>query len=60
MVNFEAITMGLEVEWVEHENGEIERGNVRYKGGINGKPGDWVGIEAKRSGLLYINSLNFQ
>lgn len=51
MVNFEAITMGLEVEF-ESENGEIERGNVRYKGGINGKAGDWVGIEAKRSGLL--------
>ena len=51
MVNFDSITIGLEVEF-QVENGSIERGIVRYKGPVNGKPGDWVGVEANRSGIL--------
>jgi hypothetical protein len=50
MVNFDSITIGLEVEF-QVENGSIERGIVRYKGPVNGKPGDWVGVEANRSGI---------
>ena len=51
MVNFDSITIGLEVEF-QVEDGSIERGIVRYKGPVNGKPGDWVGVEANRSGIL--------
>lgn len=49
MVNFDAVKIGLEVEF-QTEEGQVERGLVRYKGVINGKPGNWVGIEAFKSG----------
>ena len=47
MVNYEVVTIGLEVEFIcGVDNKNIHKGIVRYKGGINGKEGQWVGVEA--------------
>ena len=42
MVLFENININqrVEVKW----KGQIEPGTVKYKGCINGVPGDWVGV----------------
>jgi hypothetical protein len=44
MVNYDSIKIGLEVEFMR-EN-QIFHGVVRYKGGIMGYEGLWVGVEA--------------
>jgi hypothetical protein len=46
MVNFDVLTLGLEVEFMLYD--QVFSGVVRYKGPINGKDGVWVGIEAKQ------------
>lgn len=49
MVNFDSIKVGLEVEFkcgIGHTSA-VHLGTVRYKGSINGKEGNWVGVEAK-------------
>lgn len=51
MVNYDSITQGLKVEFVKNE--KIFSGTVRYKGGINGKKGVFIGIEADEAGLFY-------
>ncbi|XP_046853350.1 microtubule-associated protein ssm4-like [Xenia sp. Carnegie-2017] len=43
MVGFENLKIGSRVQTVK--NGEILTGIVRYKGGLNTKEGDWVGVE---------------
>ena len=51
MVNYDAIRVGLEVEFLcGVENSNVHSGIVRYKGPINNKEGEWVGIEAKEPG----------
>ena len=50
MVNFDSITIGLEVEFQLADGGQVHSGKVRYKGGLNGKVGKWVGVEARESG----------
>ena len=48
MVNFDTLKLGLEVEFVIDQNtNAIHTGFIRYKGAINGKGGDWVGVEAR-------------
>ncbi|CAF1074833.1 unnamed protein product [Brachionus calyciflorus] len=54
MVNYDAITIGLEIEFID--NDKIHNGIVRYKGGINGKDGVWIGIEAKEP-IGYCNGI---
>jgi dynactin complex subunit len=49
MVNFNAVTIGLEVEFLVEDS--ISSGIVRYKGPINGKEGDWIGIESLAPGI---------
>ena len=44
MVTYEALSIGLLVEF-QFENA-IKKGIVRYKGPLNCKSGDWIGIEA--------------
>ena len=48
MVNFESVSLGLEVEF-QLEN-EIYDGIVRFKGPVNGKDGVWVGLETIQEG----------
>ncbi len=50
MVNFDVLTLGLEVEFMLYD--QVFSGIVRYKGPINGKDGVWVGIEAKQPSNL--------
>jgi len=51
MVNFNAITIGLEVEFLVEDN--ICSGIVRYKGPLNGKEGDWIGVESSAPGMYF-------
>ena len=51
MVNYDAITIGLEIEFIL--DNKIYDGIVKYKGGINGKDGVWIGIEAKEAGSFF-------
>lgn len=44
MVNYDSIKIGLEVEFMIED--QIFDGVVRYKGGINGYEGLWIGVEA--------------
>ena len=46
MVNYNSIKIGLEVEFMIED--QIFDGIVRYKGGINGYEGLWVGVEASQ------------
>lgn len=52
MVNYDSINLGLKVEFIRNE--KICSGTVRYTGGINGKQGVFVGIEADEPGILEI------
>lgn len=65
MVNYDSIKVGLEVEFMR-EN-QIFHGIVRYKGGIMGYEGLWVGVEASEpigefdgriNGRTYFNCSN--
>ncbi|RNA14555.1 tubulin-folding cofactor B, partial [Brachionus plicatilis] len=47
MVNYDSITLGLRVQFMKDE--KICSGTVRYKGGVNGKKGVFIGIEADES-----------
>ena len=50
MVNFDILKVGLEVEFINDQTkNSIQTGVVKYKGAINGKEGDWVGV-ASRAG----------
>ena len=49
MVNYESVKVGLEVEFVVGD--EIHAGIVRYKGPINGKQGDWIGVETHHESI---------
>lgn len=49
MVNYDVVTIGLEVEFLVNQ--QLFGGIVRYKGGINGKDGVWIGIEAKEQSI---------
>lgn len=49
MVNFDSLSIGLAVEFLI--NNTVESGFVRYKGSLNGKEGDWIGIEANKPGI---------
>lgn len=53
MVNYDVISIGLEVEFLVSD--KVFSGIVRYKGGINGKEGVWIGIEAKEPGIYKVN-----
>jgi dynactin complex subunit len=48
MVNFDCLSVGLEVEF-QIEKNLLQTGVVRYKGPINGQEGDWVGVEANQA-----------
>lgn len=50
MVNYDSITLGLRVQFMKDE--KICSGTVRYTGGVNGKKGVFIGIEADESGLF--------
>lgn len=50
MVNYDSINLGLKVEFIKDET--ICRGTVRYKGGLNGKQGVFVGIETDKPGIF--------
>ena len=50
MVNYDVVSIGLEVEFLVQD--QIFCGIVRYKGPINGKNGNWIGIEAKQPSNL--------
>lgn len=50
MVHFNVVTIGLEVEF-QVENKTVT-GFVRYKGPVNGKEGNWVGVEALEPGKI--------
>jgi hypothetical protein len=52
MVNYDVITIGLEVEFLVE--GHLCSGFVRYKGPINGKDGVWVGIESRQPGIFHV------
>jgi hypothetical protein len=64
MVNFDVLTIGLEVEFLLEEN--VYGGIVRYKGPLNGHDGMWVGVEAKEPSkirskpFLLLNNQFFQ
>ena len=48
MVNFDILKVGLEVEFINDQTkNSIQTGVVKYKGAINGKEGDWVGVETR-------------
>lgn len=51
MVNLsiDSLSIGLAVEFLI--NNTVESGFVRYKGSLNGKEGDWIGIEANKPGI---------
>ena len=55
MVNFNAVTIGLEVEFLVEDS--ICSGIVRYKGPVNGKEGDWIGIESSAPGITFSRKL---
>jgi hypothetical protein len=50
MVNLNAVTIGLEVEFLLES--KTYSGIVRYKGPINGKEGDWIGVESVAPGMV--------
>ena len=47
MVNFDCLSVGLAVEF-QIEDKSLQTGVVRYKGPINGKEGNWIGVEANQ------------
>lgn len=49
MVNYDSLSIGLRVEF-EAENNAIVTGIVKYKGALNGREGNWVGVEASQPG----------
>jgi dynactin complex subunit len=51
MLIYDNITIGQDVEFLTEEN-EIYSGTVRYKGGVLGRDGVWIGIEARQPGIL--------
>jgi dynactin complex subunit len=44
MVNYNTLTIGLEVEFMHEE--KVCAGRVKYKGKLNGQEDMWVGVEA--------------
>ena len=50
MVLFKNIQVGQLVE-VLRANGSLHLGKVRFKGSINGRKGDWVGLELASRGF---------
>ena len=50
MVNYDSIKVGLEVEFMIDNH--IFDGVVRYKGGINGYDGLWIGVEANQPSTI--------
>lgn len=48
MTHFDTLKIGLQVEFlIDQDKNKIYTGVVRYKGAINGKDGDWIGVEAR-------------
>lgn len=50
MVLFDNIVIGQRVEVLRH--GRIFLGTVRFKGFLNGTPGEWVGVELDEKGKI--------
>ena len=48
MVCFENLKVGSRVQ--TNKDGQIFKGTVRYKGGLNTREGNWVGVELDEPG----------
>jgi len=51
MVLYSNVTINQRVELLYH--GNVIKGTVKYKGGVNTLQGDWVGIALDMPGELY-------